>query len=100
CRVGLGLSVGLLQIEDQRHQRFGDKTSAEDAEMTALIRTAAEGIGQVLIHQVINSSVARAAAMKARINSGSLTPDARSTPEETSTPRARLMWTASATLPA
>ena len=99
-RVGLGLGVGLLQIEDQRHQRFGDKASAENAEMPALVGTAAEGIGQVLIHQVINSSVARAARIKARIISGSLMPGARSTPEETSTPPARLTRTASATFPA
>src|SRR6202167_5928987 len=99
-RVGFGLSVGLFQIEDQRHQRFGDKASAENAEMPALVGTAAEGIEQVLIHQVVNSSVARAARIKARIISGSLTPGAPSTPEETSTPPARLTRMASATLPA
>ena len=46
------------------------------------------------------SWLARAARMKSRIMSTSLTPGARSTPEETSTPPARVMRTASATLPA
>ena len=45
CRIGFGLRVSLLQIEDQRHQGFGDKTAPENAEMPALVRTAAEGIG-------------------------------------------------------
>ena len=44
-RIGLGLGVGLLQIEDQRHQRFRDEAAAENAEMAALVGTAAEGIG-------------------------------------------------------
>jgi hypothetical protein len=43
-RIGLGDGIGLLQIENQRHQRFGDKASAENAEMPALVRTAAEGV--------------------------------------------------------
>jgi hypothetical protein len=43
-RIGLGVGVSLLQIEDQRHQRFGDKASAENAEMPALVGTAAEGV--------------------------------------------------------
>ena len=44
-RIGLGVGVGLLQIEDQRHQRFRDEAAAENAEMPALVGTAAEGIG-------------------------------------------------------
>ena len=44
CRVGLCVGVSLLKIEDQRHQRFRDKTAAENAEMAALVGTAAEGI--------------------------------------------------------
>ena len=46
CRVGLGVGISLLQIEDQRHQGFRDKAAAENAEMPALVGTAAEGIGQ------------------------------------------------------
>ena len=46
-RVGLGLVVGLLQLEDQRHQRLGDEAAAEDAEMAALVGAVAEGIGLV-----------------------------------------------------
>ena len=45
-RIGLGVGVGLFQVEDQRHQRFGDEASAENAEMPGFVGTAAEGIGQ------------------------------------------------------
>ena len=41
-RVGLGVGIGLFQIEDQRHQRLGDEASAENAEMTALVGAGAE----------------------------------------------------------
>src|SRR3954468_16046265 len=103
-RIGLGGGVGLFQVEDQRHQRFRDEAAAEIAEMPAFVRTAAEGIWQEFwrgwIHRTIDSSVARAARIKARIISGSLTPGAHSTPEETSTPPARVTRTASARLPA
>jgi len=44
-RISLGLGVGLLQIEDQRHQGFCDKAAAENAEMPALVGTASVGIG-------------------------------------------------------
>ena len=98
CRISLGLGVGFFQIENQRHQGFGDESAAENAEMPVLIGTASEGIGDRLVHRTISSSVARAARIKARIMSGSLMPDARSTPEETSTPPARVTRTASATL--
>ena len=43
--LGLGRLVGLLQLEDQRHQRFGDETPTEQAEATALVGAGAEGIG-------------------------------------------------------
>ena len=43
--VDLGRLVGLLQLEDQRHQRLGDEAAAEHAEMAALVRPVAEGIG-------------------------------------------------------
>src|SRR6202012_1919684 len=96
----LGIGIGLFQVEDQRHQRFRDEAAAENAEMPALVGTAAEGIGTGLVHLTINSSLARAARMKSRIISTSLTPGARSTPEDTSTPPARVTRIASATLPA
>ena len=44
-RIGLGLLVGLFQLEDVRHQGLGDEAAAEDAEMPALVGTGAEGIG-------------------------------------------------------
>ena len=40
--------VGLLQVEDQRHQRLGDEAAAIDAEMAALVGAGAERIG--LLH--------------------------------------------------
>ena len=46
-RIDLGLAVSLLQRQDQRHQRFGDKATAENAEMAPLVRAVAEGIGLV-----------------------------------------------------
>src|ERR1700691_782440 len=100
CRVDLGLGVGFFQIEDQRHQGFGNKPAAENGEMPVLVGIASEGIRDRLVHRTISSSVARAARIKARIISGSLMPGARSTPEETSTPPARVRRTASATLSA
>src|SRR6202011_4517286 len=68
-RIGLGRVVGLLQLEDQRHQGFGDEAAAENAEMPVLVGTAAEGIGTRLVHRTLNSSLARAARMKSRIMS-------------------------------
>ena len=44
-RIGLGVIVGLFQIEDQRHQRFGDVAAAEDAEMPALVGAGAKTVG-------------------------------------------------------
>ena len=47
-RVGLGVGVGLLQFEDERHQRLGDEAAAIDAEMAALVGAGAEGIRLLL----------------------------------------------------
>ena len=46
-RVRLRLRVGVLQLEDQRHQRLGDEPAAVDAEPAALVRPLAEGVGLV-----------------------------------------------------
>src|SRR3954469_9880307 len=98
-RVVLRRRVGALQVEDQRHQRLGDEAAAVEAEVPALVRPGAEGID--LLRNVHAGTLAeRAARMKARIFSGSFTPGADSTPEETSTPPARVMRSASATLSA
>src|SRR6185312_3995351 len=105
-RIGLGLGVGALEGEDQRHQGLGDEAAAIDAEMPALVGAGAEGIGLLHAHTMDSfdrsrgASASRAARMKARILPGSLIPGARSTPEETSTPRAPVMAMASVTLPA
>jgi hypothetical protein len=44
-RIGLGFLVSFLDRQHQRHQRFGDKAPAIDAEMPLLVRAGAEGIG-------------------------------------------------------
>ena len=36
-RIGLGCGIGLLEIENERHQRLGDETAAENAEMAAFV---------------------------------------------------------------
>ena len=54
-RIGLGRGVGLLQVEDQRHQGFGDEAAAEDAEMAALVGAAAVGIWFGDVHRTLNS---------------------------------------------
>src|SRR5665213_166651 len=101
-RIGLGRSVGLLQLKDQRHQRLGNKAAAIDAKMPALVGAGTERIRLWRGHAFTASaaSAARAARMKALILSGSFSPGARSTPDDTSTPSARVMRNASATLPA
>src|SRR3954447_17005241 len=104
-RIGLGFVVGFLQIENERHQSFGDEAVAVNTEMPALVRSRPEGIRLLHSHAVlaarslsIPAIAARAAHIKARIFSGSFSPGARSTPDETSTPGARVMRSASATL--
>src|SRR5262245_51164513 len=46
--IGLGFRVSLFELENERHERLGDKTAAIDAELPALIGTSAEGI--LLLH--------------------------------------------------
>src|SRR5262249_10939604 len=109
--VVLGLRIGLFEAEDQRHQRLGDEAATIDAEMSPLVGPGAERIGLRDAHArlaiVLGSSLRatataalRAAWMKLRILSRSLTPGARSTPDETSTPPVRVMRNASPTLAA
>jgi hypothetical protein len=43
-RVGPGLRVGLLELQDERHQGLGDEAAAEQAEMPALVGAGAEGV--------------------------------------------------------
>src|SRR4029077_3467617 len=44
-RIGLGLAISLLQLEDERHQGLGDVAAAEKAEMAAFVRAGAETVG-------------------------------------------------------
>ena len=52
-RIGLGVLVGLLQLEDQRHQCFGDEAAAINAEQALFVGPGAEGIGRGLMFMVI-----------------------------------------------
>src|SRR5262249_51170096 len=106
-RIVLRGRVGFLQFQDQRHQCLGDEAAAVDTEVAALVGAGAERVGLLLnghallmILPASSAPAARAARTKARILSGSFSPGARSTPEDTSTARARVMRNASATLPA
>ena len=47
-RIGLGRRIGLLKLEDQRHQGLGDEAAAVDAEVPALVGSGAKRIG--LLH--------------------------------------------------
>ena len=47
-RVGLGGAIMFFQIENQRHQRFGDIAAAKFAEMAALVWLVAEAVGCVV----------------------------------------------------
>src|SRR5579863_3827682 len=106
-RIGLGLRVGFLQLENERHQRLGDEAAAVDAEMPALVGPGAERVWLLHGHACPTiggvewrAAAARAARTKTRIKSTSFSPGACSTPEETSTPGARVIRSASPTLPA
>src|SRR5262249_49701038 len=102
------LGVGRLQLQNERHQRLGHETAAVEPEMSTLVGSGAERIELLDGHALLTafsgaesfSTAARAAAMKARILSGSFSPGARSTPEETSTPGAAVMRSAWATFSA
>src|SRR5581483_4318793 len=105
-RVFARLGIGLFQIKDQRHQRLGDEAAAINAEMPGFVGTGFEGVRLLHGHALLTSgfaftrSASRAARTKARILSGSFSPGARSTPDDTSTAGARVTRIASATLPA
>ena len=91
-RIGLGLIPLRLQVEDQRHQGFGNETAAENAEAPILIRPGLERI-QVwcLVHLLLPANAlapaasARATASKnSSMRPRSLIPGALSTPEDVS----------------
>ena len=50
-RIGLGRLIGLFDLQDQRHQRFGHEAAAIEAEMAFGVRTGAEGIGGRGVHR-------------------------------------------------
>src|SRR5947209_3431748 len=104
--IVLRLGVGRLQLKNERHQRLGDEASAIETEMPALVGSGTERIELLDAHALLAAcsgsflTTARAAAIKARILSGSFSPGARSTPEDTSTPGAAVMRSACATFSA
>ncbi len=102
-RVGLGGLVGLLELEDQRHQGFGDEAAAVDCRngRARRARCGRSSAGPACSRRSDPSEDAppRAPARtKAAMRSGSLTPGALSTPDDTSTAGARVMRSASPTL--
>ncbi len=78
-RVAPGGAVGLLQIDERSHQRLGDETPAEAAEVTVSVRQARRALGGQF-HRTLLAS-----AMKRRTLAGSFFPGVASTPEFTST---------------
>src|SRR5262252_4946742 len=105
CRVLLRRRIRRFKLEDDRHQCLGDEAAAIISKMPAIVGTGAERIGLALDgHEPLATlrslalAALRAARTKARILSGSFSPGARSTPEETSTPGADVIRSASATL--
>src|SRR5450759_4854366 len=67
-RIGLSRRVGFLQIEDQRHQRLGDKATAIDAEMPALVGAGAERIGLRRGHALTFDASAAEAALASKVS--------------------------------
>src|SRR5688572_4426626 len=97
CRVRLGLFIGPLQMKNERHQRFGNESTAENAEMAALVRSGPIGIQSLRdVHRTLSqparrcrgAQALRTAVTKAWMSAASFFPGARSTPDETSTPGA------------
>src|SRR5262249_16595198 len=107
-RIVAGPGIGLFELENERHQRLGDEAAAVETEVAALVRPGAERIELLHRHARLVAlpdaasmpAAARTAATNSPILSRSFTPGVRSTPEETSTPDAAVMRSASATLPA
>src|SRR6185437_2160386 len=87
CGIAARLLISTFEIEHERHQGFGNETSAIGTEMTLIIRACAEGIG--CCHAAAPAKCAvRADAMKDWIISWLFTPGDVSTPDDTSTPGA------------
>src|SRR5262249_44090205 len=106
--VVLRLAVSRFQLENQRHQGLGDEAAAIEPEMPAFVGPGAERIelpdGHMLLMALSGAArllaPSRAAAVRARFLSAPSRPGVRSTPEETSTPGAAVMRSASTTLSA
>src|SRR5690606_35773178 len=100
ARVRLGRLIGRLQFVDQRHQGLGHETAAIGAEAAVSVGPGVD-IGEKCVHERQSFAGRRrnqdrdTALRKAWIRSGSLTPGALSTPEETSTIGAPEIRTAS-----
>jgi hypothetical protein len=58
--IAFGALIFRFQIKDQRHQRFGDIPPAELAEMAALVRLIAKGVGRGGVHSGTSACHARA----------------------------------------
>ncbi|MHC2523324.1 hypothetical protein ACVIEM_000409 [Rhizobium leguminosarum] len=104
CRIVLCPVPLVLQIKDQRHQCFGDETTAINAETAIFIGAGTEGIRfRRLVHSQLPEAIIGAFAFSTASKNSSIfatlfTPGAVSTPDETSIPGALVMKSASATL--
>ena len=49
-RVLPGGAIGAFEVEDQRHQRFGDEAAAERAEAAVLVGAGPQAVGPRHLH--------------------------------------------------
>ena len=106
-RVLLRRGIGLLQFEDERHQRLGDEASAIDAEMAASRRDRCGRNSAAGSSYAARNSSARALRGIRLAHRAHESPDSRgildarplSTPDDTSTAGARVIASACPTLP-
>src|SRR5690606_779015 len=60
CRIVLRRPIMGFEIQDQRHQGFGDKAAAKDAEPPVVVRTIAQGIFSGGVHVSLKNAPAPA----------------------------------------
>ena len=48
--IRLGVLIGLLEFENERHEGLGEESAAENAEMSRLVGSGAEGI-ELVVHE-------------------------------------------------
>src|SRR5439155_495865 len=78
-------AIRLVELDERRHERFGNETTAEASEVARGVGKR-RGIRHGLLHEG-SRATDLAAATKRRTLSGLLAPGRSSTPESTSTPQ-------------